>query len=72
MEQIKEKHENPTIERVSDSLGVHQPENATEKNGLASEFIGHHGANLIKRHGKKKDLSRKNTSGMKSRNFQPD
>ena len=36
MEQIKEKHENPTIERVSDSLGVHQPENATEKNGLAS------------------------------------
>ncbi len=36
MEQIKEKHENPTIERVSDSLGIHQPENATETNGLAS------------------------------------
>ena len=35
MEQIKEKHENPTIKRVSDSLGVHQPENATETNGLS-------------------------------------
>ena len=39
MERIKEKHENPIIERVSDSLGslgVHQPENATETNKLAS------------------------------------
>ena len=38
MEKINEKHENQTIERVSDvdALAIHQSENTSERNGLVS------------------------------------